>query len=104
MVLILKALLIIIAAISKAFVDTIAFHRGGKLKGDFFNINKQGKMLPFTSYPFDGFHLFNSLMIVCFIAAGSLQGFRWYVDIPVLGIIFISVFNLFFNKILKQKD
>ena len=100
--LIYSSIVIAIAAISKALVDTIAFHGGGKFKGiDFFNINKQGKMLPFTKYPFDGFHLFNSLMIVCFITAVSLGGYRWYIDIPVLGIIFIIVFNTFFNKILK---
>lgn len=101
MIHLIAILLIIIAAISKAFVDTIAFHSGGRFKSDFFNINKQGKFLPLTKYPFDAFHLFNSLMIVCFITAVSLGGYRWYIDIPVLGVIFIIVFNIFFNKILK---
>lgn len=100
---ILKLILIALAAICKAMVDTIAFHNGGRFKGnDFFDINKQGKMFPLTKYPFDAFHLFNSLMIFFFIAASLFIG-TWYIDIAAMGVVFIIIFNTFFNHIFKQK-
>lgn len=68
----LKILFIALAAICKAMVDTIAFHKGGRFLSDFFNINKQGSFLPFTKYPFDGFHIFNSFMILFFILASCV--------------------------------
>lgn len=93
-------LFIIMAAICKALVDTIAFHDGGKLKGSFFDINKQGKIIPFTKYHFDGFHVFNSLMIVCFIlAACFVPDLAWYYILGIGGVLFNVTFNLFWNKI-----
>lgn len=97
---IMTLILIIIAAIAKAIADTIVFHGGGKLRqifGAFFDINVPGKFLPHTKYPLDGFHIANSLMIVTFvwIATDGIVEF-------VLGdAVFILVFNLFWNKILK---
>lgn len=98
---VLQILLIAIAAICKAAVDTIVFHGGGKLpKTAFFDNNKQGKFLPITKYPVDAKHLGNSLMIVSFIVSGALRHRGvLLLDVAVLGIVFILVFNIFWNKI-----
>jgi len=100
---ILTILFIILAAICKAFVDTIAFHQGGIFHDlKFFDINKQGKMLPFTKWPVDGFHVFNSLMIVFFILAICFRpDVEWYFLIPGAGLLFNVTFNIFFNKFLN---
>jgi len=98
-----KIILIIVAAICKAIADTIS-PRKSKLseKGDFWNIHKQGKFLPFTKYPLDGWHIFNSIMILCFIVMNVFKTeYQWYITIPLLGFIFILIFNFFYNKILK---
>ncbi len=101
----IQILLIAIAAICKAAVDTIVFHNGGKLpKTAFWDNNKQGKYLPLTKYPWDGKHVLNSVMIVCFVFSetmGTWGTWVWIAPLQVLslGIIFILVFNLFWNKI-----
>lgn len=102
----IQILLIAIAAICKAAVDTIVFHNGGKLpKIAFFDNNKQGKYLPMTKYPWDGKHVGNSLMIVCFVVSGTMGSaaaeghWGWLLEVGVLGIVFILVFNLFWSKI-----
>lgn len=94
-------LLIVLAAISKALADTVAFHGGGIFKGkDFFDINKQGKFLPLTKYPLDAFHLSNSSMIFSFIIALVFPcDIVWWLEIPILGTAFNLTFNLFWNHI-----
>jgi hypothetical protein len=100
---IIKIVLIILAAICKAAVDTITHHpHTSKLWGKFWDV-KIGPIVPYSRYRVNGWHLSNSLMIVCFIVAGVLPGYKWYYDIPTLGIIFILVFNLFYNKIFQYK-
>lgn len=103
MTIIIQILLIATAAICKALVDTIIFHHGGRLpKVSFFDNNVQGRFLPFTKYPFDAKHIGNSLMIICFIIAaviGRWMLVHWIIQVIVLGIIFILIFNLFWNKI-----
>lgn len=100
---IIKAILIIICAICKAIVDTITHHPlRMRLKGSFWKLWPHDKFIPFTKYPLDGWHLCNSIMILCFIIYGSLTGFRWYVDIPVSAVLFTVTFNLFYNKILVK--
>ena len=99
--LIISSILVVIAAISKALVDTIAFHGGGVFKGKpFYNINIQGKMLPFTKYPVDAFHLANSLMILSFIllAIVNYKNKKWVIFL-VLAIVYLCTFNLFWNYI-----
>lgn len=97
---------VILAAICKALIDTIAFHRGGVFKGiDFFDINKQGKMFPLTSYPFDMFHLLNSTMLLSFLLGMVLFkqcAAGWKEKILILfifGAASIMVFNLFWTHI-----
>ena len=95
-------LLIAFAAVFKALADTVAFHKGGRFKGrKFFDINQQGRFLPLTKYPLDAWHLANSAMIVCFIAAAFI-GSGWFViKVVIAGLVFNVVFNIFWNKIFK---
>lgn len=100
---IIKVVLIIIAAICKAAVDTVIHHpHTSKLWGDFWDMRK-GKFLPLTKYRWNGWHLANSTIIISLIVAGVLHGYKWYFDIPVLGTIFILVFNLFYNKLFQYE-
>lgn len=105
MAIFIQILLIVVAAICKAAVDTIVFHNGGKLpKTAFFDNKKQGKFFPMTKYPVDGKHVLNSLMIVCFVVSGTMGTWGTWVwmallQVAVLGVIFILVFNIFWNKI-----
>ncbi len=99
----IKALLIIIAAVCKAAADTMAHHPKTMIfKGAFWRLWPRGRMLAFTNYPLDGWHISNSIMIVTLISAGSLPGYLWYVDIPVAGVLFTLVFNLFYNKLFQK--
>lgn len=101
---VIKAILIIIAAICKAAADTMAHHpRTMVFKGEFWRMWPRGKILAFTNYPIDGWHVSNSLMIISLIAAGTLPGYKWYIDIPVAGVLWILVFNLFYNKLFQRK-
>jgi hypothetical protein len=101
----ITAVLICLAAIFKAVADTIAHHKERSIfaKSRFWS-NGTGKHLPFTKYPFDGWHIANSLMIASFIAGCVLHRplLTWFVEIPVYGAGFIAVFNLFYNKILLK--
>ena len=100
---IIKAILIIIAAICKAVVDTISQHpKTTILTGKFWQLWPHDKFIPFTKYPLDGWHLCNSLMILCLIVSGVLPGYLWYIDILAAGILWILTFNLFYNKILVK--
>lgn len=106
------SILLTLAIVSKSIVDTILFHKGGKLPiwfpkwKDFFDIKKQGKFLPLTKFPWDGFHVFNSIMICSFLAIPCLLlPYAWYINVGIWvlsGIIFILKFNLGFNKIFKN--
>lgn len=100
-------LFIILSAIMKAIVDTLSHHYKNSIffeKSNFWNIKKQGKFLPFTKYPLDGWHICNSLMIISFIFFGILHDtyFNLYLDLLISGILFIIIFNLFYNKFLKK--
>jgi len=98
-------LLIIIAAICKAVADTIAHHYYDSMfnGSKFFNPNIQGKKLPFTNYPFDGWHLSNSVMIIAFVLAAVFHTplLKWYYEIVIAGAVFNLTFNLFYNKLLR---
>jgi len=98
-------ILILLAAIFKAVADTVAHHYDTSIFrwNDFYNPLKQGKKIPFTKYPLDGWHLANSLMIVSFICAWAFHKpiLKWYYEIPIAGVAFNLTFNLFYNKILR---
>lgn len=96
-----QLLCIALAGVFKAVADTIAHHYSTSVFNgkDFFNPEIQGKRLPFTKYPLDGWHVANSCMIFCF-CVGAV-GVTW--KVLAAGFIFIIVFNLFYNTILKSK-
>ena len=97
-------ILIVIAAIASAAMDTIAFHQGGWLKrrfGKFFDITIQGRRVPFTKYHLDGFHLSKSLMICSYVGAISVFLPHVILSFIAIGLLYIIIFNLFFNKIFK---
>lgn len=98
-----QIILVTIAGICLAFSETIKFHEGGIFhEYDFFNINKQGKFLPFTKFPLDGYHVFKSIGIIAFVSLASTHSLLPSIlNILFLGTILILVFNLFFNKLLK---
>lgn len=102
---IIKIVLIIIAAICKAAVDTVTHHpHTSRLWGNFWDLKIKKSFVPFTKYKLDGWHLCNSLMITCFICAATCGTImKWYYDIPILGTVFILVFNLFYNSIFQYK-
>lgn len=56
--------------------------------------------VPFT----DAWHTFKSIMIILFALAIVFykQVFNWYTDFIIIGIIWNSIFNLFYNKILLK--
>lgn len=102
--------LILLAAIMKAVADTLMFHYDTSvfkhLTPKFWNpveSYKYVKPLPFTKYKPDGWHLANSGLIICFIAAAVFHDIhlKWYFVLPALGVLFNLTFNLFYNKILR---
>lgn len=94
--------LILFAAFWKSIADTIEHHKGKSVfRNKKFWSNGTGKHLPLSKYPFDGWHVSNSMMIVSFVVAAVLHepSLAWYFEIPIAGIGFILVFNIFYNKI-----
>jgi hypothetical protein len=100
---------ILLAAIFKAISDTLADHFYVSI---FRNMNPKfwskeqsadAKRLPFTQYPFNAWHLSNSAMILSFCLAFVLHDspMAWYYELAISGVLFIAVFNLFYNTILK---
>lgn len=99
----IKILLIVIAAVAKAIVDTVHHHpRTMIFRGWFWTLWPHRYVVPFTNFPFDAWHVFNSVMIAAFIGAGTLPGFAWYIELPLFGSLFILTFNIFYNKIFKK--
>jgi len=99
---ILPILLIVLAAIFKAVADTIQHHPDTSIfKNKKFWVG-EGKFLPLTKYKFDGWHLSSSAMIASFIGLIFTKiPYNLYISYIVLGIIFILIFNIFYNKILR---
>lgn len=126
---IISILLIIIAGISNAIMDTVAYQvkweqsKFSLIKKE--SINKWFRYdswkLKYVNYDNgdlrqkkfvwfrDSWHFFKSLMIICLVGFGlifSLSGFSklWIIFVAWLGagIIYILIFNLFYNKIWKK--
>jgi hypothetical protein len=105
----ITALLIVLAAIFKALADTLQHHFDtsvfSKLNQKFWNpvvSCNYVRFLPFTKYRPDAWHLANSGMIICFIAAASISDSIfsfWLINFVMLGIIFNLIFELFYGKI-----
>jgi hypothetical protein len=104
---ILPALLIALAAISKAVADTVAHHFDTSVfkryKRAFWDKNYSADFAKrIFNYKVDAWHLANSFMIVCFVASAPFTPpVEWYYFIPAAGFLYIVVFNLFYNKIFR---
>lgn len=100
----IAATLILLAAICKAVADTIAHHKSTSIfkRSKFWSAN--GKLVGGVfKYKIDGWHISNSVMIICFVVAAVLHEpvLAWYWEILIGGAVFNLVFNLFYNKILR---
>jgi len=106
----ITALLIVLAAISKAVADTLYHHYDTSV---FANLNPKWwnpvvscnhvKFLPFTKYRPDAWHVANSIMIVAFILAVVLHiSFTYcWLEMLIYGAGFNIVFSLFYDKIFR---
>lgn len=102
---------ILLAAVCKATADTLAHHFDTsifkKKRRSFWDPAVSSTQAPRVfNYKIDAWHLFNSGMIVFFIAAAALHPFdrdrlQWFLEIPCAGLCFIVMFNTFYNKILR---
>lgn len=105
-------LLISLAAIFKAVADTLQHHFDtsvfSKLNLKFWNpvvSCEFAPFIPFTKYRLDAWHLANSGMIICFIAAASINDSIfsfWIINLTMLGIIYNLIFELFYGKIFRK--
>ena len=108
----IAVLCIALSGFFKAVSDTLAHHFSRSVfrwkDPRFWNPEvswKEAKVLRFTKYKWDAWHISNSLMIICFIVAAVIHSplFAWYIEIPIGGVIFNIFFNVFYNKILLKK-
>jgi hypothetical protein len=111
----LSILLIALAAMFKAVVDTLQFHYERSVfkllpkkwwKHFDPEISWQLPYLPFTEYPPDARHIANSLMQACFLLAifcYKPTGFGRVMDFVMCSLMVVMVFNLFYNRILIRK-
>lgn len=103
-------ILIIAAAFFKSVADTLQHHYETSVFKNmaykYWNPNeswKYVKYIPLTKYRPDAWHLANTGMIFCFVFAAVFHSFVfvWWVEFGILGVAFYTVFNLFYNKILR---
>jgi hypothetical protein len=95
---------VIFAAFFKAVCDSMEHHPDVWPFTAFWNTRHPGndKVKRIFSYPLDGWHLSNSLMIVSFISIVFVKS--WQVPVwqfLVYGCLFVVVFNLFYNKVFR---
>lgn len=94
---------IFLAAFFKACADTIKHHPDTSIfKNRSFWIG-EGKIIPYTKYKVDGWHFCSSLMIASFLILIFIEiNYNLFYIYFLLGVIFILVFNTFYNKILRK--
>lgn len=101
-------ILIALCAVCKAVVDTLDHHYDtsvfSHLPRAFWDPNVIIKTGPQVfGYPVDAWHLTNSLQLACWLALPLLyrKWKAWYIDYAVGAAIFVLIFNLFYNSILR---
>jgi hypothetical protein len=105
---VITILLISFAAFCKALADTLAHHFDTsvfrKKNRKFWDpvISSEWVKKVFA-YKLDAWHLSNSAMIVAMVCAIVFHSnrFEWWIEIPIGGVVWNLVFNLFYNKILR---
>lgn len=106
----LTYILIALSAVCNAFMDIVEnenFHISvfKNLNQNFWYKRESWKHAKQVfKYKLDAWHLAKSSMIICWVLAIILyKAFIPVIDFIVMGIIYNLVFNLFYNRILKQK-
>lgn len=116
---ILSLVFFCLAAISNAITDNLSHHfyksifNTNKLNRRFWDeevSNKLPKFLPYTDYKWSAWHVFKSLWIVLVACSavclyGNRYSLEWYmypVILIVYGVCWISVFNIFYNRLLNK--
>ncbi len=106
----ISLIFISLAAICKAVVDTVGHHFDTSVfkwlprkfwDGEYKRYEPQFN----RKYKWDAWHIFNSGMITMFIIAVVLYKpeRNKIVEVGIGGVVFILVFNLFYNVILRRK-
>lgn len=101
-------ILLIAAAIFKAVADTVDHHFDTSIfrrhDPNFWDRDiSSDKAKRIFGYKLDAWHIALSLMIVCMILAIIFHQRKldWYLELIIGGVIWNSVFSLFYNKILR---
>jgi len=101
-------ILISIAAICKAFSDTIAHHFDTSIfrgkNRDFWEANRVNSTAKrIFGYKVDAWHISNSIMIIAFIVAVIINAspLKWYWQLLAGGVGFNITFNIFYNKVFR---
>jgi hypothetical protein len=105
----LTILFICIAAVCKALADTLDQHFFNSIfrskNRKYWDPNIMAKSAPqIFGYPLDVWHIANSIGIFCWCALPFVYQPclpKWWMDYGAIGIIFIIVFNLFYNKVFR---
>lgn len=94
-------ILISIAAVCNAIMDTIIFHFDRMIFPKSWNNTSAG--IRILGYPMNPWHYFKSIMLICFFICIVIQPnitiLYNYIEFIVLGVWYCLVFNLFFNKL-----
>lgn len=109
-------ILVMIAAFFYSVNQTVEHHFSTsvfkKLNPNFWNgqVSWSAATKLFGSYPWDAAHISASLMLVFWALAAILSQkpvwtweiglLKWYYQVGIVGIVWIIVFNIFFNKVL----
>lgn len=104
----ISIILLIAAATFKAVADTVDHHFDTsifrRLEPRFWDRDiSSDRAKRIFNYKIDAWHISQSLMIVCMIAAAIFheQRLAWYFELVIGGVIWNIVFNTFYNKILR---
>ena len=108
----ISLLFIALSAICKAVVDTLLHHFDTSIfkgkKNTWWDPSiswKTAKVLPFTTYKVDGFHVFNSGMVVFMCIGWAVHDhFLWWGwEVLIAGAVWNIVFGIFYSKVFIKK-
>lgn len=101
-------ILISAAAICKALADTLDHHKDTSIfrymSDKYWNPNVVIKTAPVIfNYPVDVWHIANSMQLLCWVLLAVFNDMKypWYLQVGGAGLLFIVVFNTFYNRIFR---
>ena len=102
-------ILIALAAICKAFADTLDHHFDTSIfrymPRRLFDPNVIHKTAPkIFGYPLDAWHISNTIQLCCWMALPLVykpQLSAWWMNYAAGGLLFVIVFNVFYNKVFR---